>query len=105
MLETPDSPNGKQDEQPPKIDTLKRFGIDVTQIPEDCRGLILILDSPSKGPIVSSSTINDRVLSLGMMAMGQKVLDQHWAMQNLAMQKQQAQSQALQQQILNPNQM
>jgi hypothetical protein len=103
MLEHPESLNGKHDE-PPKIDTLKRFGIDVSLIPEDCRGLILILDSPSKGPMVSSSTINDRVLSLGMMEMGKKVLDRHWNMQDLAMQQQQAQSQALQQQILNPNQ-
>lgn len=101
MLEIPDSPNGKQDE-PPKIDTLKRFGIDVSQIPEDCRGLLLITDSPTKGMNIGSSTINDRVLSGGMLSYGVKVLEVHWQRQDLVMQQQLAQSQAIQQQILNP---
>lgn len=100
MIEDP-SLNGKHDD-PPKFDPLKKFGIDVNLIPEDCRGLMIITDSPSKGTNVTSSTINDRILASGILEYAKEVLKKHWFNQDRASLQQMAQNQMIQDQILNP---
>ena|ERR1700730_7890599 len=95
--------NGQHQEEPPKFDILKKFGIDVSLIPEDCRGFMILTDSPSKGTNVASSTINDRIIASGMLDYVKEVLKRHWLNQDMAIKQQMMQSQALQDQILNPN--
>ena len=78
----------------PQISVFDRLGINLKDVPKDCRGLVLLSDSPSKGMAIQGS-INDRVMTRGMLEQVKVSLEGYWAEQD-------QKAKVVKSQIMNP---